>query len=172
MEAAQQGLQAETYPQMSSRIIKIKWTSEEDALLSSVVEKYGAQKWDKIATFVPGRNGKQCRERWLSTLAPNLCHSEWSFNEDVILISLQRKIGNHWSAISKYLPGRTAIMAKNRFKLLSRREIPVNYYKIYSDVDLSKELTSPQSDPGTPNCENQTDNQTFNIFDSFDEQIF
>ncbi|EAY22097.1 Myb-like DNA-binding domain containing protein [Trichomonas vaginalis G3] len=71
---------------------------------------------------VPGRNGRQCRERWLSVLAPDLCKDEWDEEEDKILLDMQKKIGNHWSLISTYLSGRTPIMVKNRFRLLIRRE--------------------------------------------------
>lgn len=169
MEATKYGLYEEALKKSPSHITKVKWTNEEDKLLSSIVDKYGPQKWDFIARFVPGRNGKQCRERWLSTLAPNLCHSEWNFNEDIILLELQKKIGNHWSAISKYLPGRTAIMTKNRFKLLSRREMPISYYNQFQEGYTTKQLSSPQSDPCTPNCEIQNDDQIFNIFENFDD---
>ncbi|CAN0034661.1 unnamed protein product, partial [Heterosigma akashiwo] len=40
------------------------WTKEEDARLTELVAQFGARKWNKIAPHLPGRNGKQCRERW------------------------------------------------------------------------------------------------------------
>ena len=41
------------------------WCPEEDALLESLVEKLGPKpkKWSLIASHIPGRAGKQCRER-------------------------------------------------------------------------------------------------------------
>ena len=151
-----------------SKITKIKWTADEDALLIKIVEKNGPQRWDYIATFIPGRNGKQCRERWLSTYAPNLCHAEWTCNEDMILLNLQQKIGNHWSAISKYLPGRTAIMTKNRFKLLSRRNVTFS-----TKSNINSPVESPTSSPQTvlPQVTEKIEDNTEyeNLFDTFDD---
>ena len=40
------------------------WTPEEDARLQRVVEEYGAKDWCGIASNLPGRKSKQCRDRW------------------------------------------------------------------------------------------------------------
>ena len=40
------------------------WTPEEDARLRKVVEEYGAKDWSGIASNLPGRKSKQCRDRW------------------------------------------------------------------------------------------------------------
>jgi hypothetical protein len=45
--------------------------------------------WRAIAKFLPGRLGKQARERWYNHLDPNLKKSEWSPEEDKMLIELQ-----------------------------------------------------------------------------------
>lgn len=37
---------------------------EEDATLRRLVERGGAKGWTAIAQHLPGRAGKQCRERW------------------------------------------------------------------------------------------------------------
>ena len=44
-------------------MVKGPWTDEEDRTLIEYVTKYGAQSWSLIATHLPGRIGKQCRER-------------------------------------------------------------------------------------------------------------
>lgn len=115
---------------------KVKWTQQEDHLLTSVVARFGSSRWDFIAQHVPGRNGRQCRERWFSTLSPDVCHSAWSNEEDDLLLKLQRELGNHWSTIAKNLPGRTAIMAKNRFRLLCRHD------KVYTHNNTNGTQTS------------------------------
>ena len=40
------------------------WTDSEDEQLLKLIQDYGAAKWSTIANFMPGRQGKQCRERW------------------------------------------------------------------------------------------------------------
>lgn len=42
--------------------VKLRWTPEEDEVLTSVVEKYGTGNWTFIGQFMAGRTGKQCRE--------------------------------------------------------------------------------------------------------------
>lgn len=42
---------------------KKSWTSGEDDILAEIVAKHGAQRWSSIAAHLPGRAGKQCRER-------------------------------------------------------------------------------------------------------------
>lgn len=64
-------------------------------------------KWSDIAKLVPGnRIGKQCRERWFNHLDPELKKSPWTEEEDEILISTQVIVGNSWSRVANYLPGR------------------------------------------------------------------
>ena len=145
---------------------KAKWTPDEDALLAKVVEEHGHCRWDFIATFIPGRNGKQCRERWLSTFAPHVCHSEWTHNEDLILLKLQMQIGNHWSPISKHLPGRTAIQCKNRFKLLKRRNLLFNQQFTPSPNTNSTSSSNTDSPAESPQLEID---QFENLFDTFDD---
>ena len=44
-------------------ISKKAWTPAEDEILTAVVEKQGPSRWSTIAHHLPGRMGKQCRER-------------------------------------------------------------------------------------------------------------
>jgi hypothetical protein len=45
---------------------KAKWTPTEDYLLSESIKEHGMSNWSRIAQNLPGRNGKQCRERWMN----------------------------------------------------------------------------------------------------------
>lgn len=48
---------------LNPAMVKGPWTEEEDQTLIDMVEKLGPQNWSQIATALPGRIGKQCRER-------------------------------------------------------------------------------------------------------------
>lgn len=52
--------------------IKGQWTKEEDEMVMEYVEKYGTKQWARIAQVLPGRKGKQCRERWHNHLNPDI----------------------------------------------------------------------------------------------------
>ncbi|OWM65441.1 hypothetical protein CDL15_Pgr009031 [Punica granatum] len=55
-----------------SHVVKGQWTIEEDRLLVRLVEQFGVRKWSHIAQMLPGRIGKQCRERWHNHLRPDI----------------------------------------------------------------------------------------------------
>ena len=48
---------------LNPALVKGPWTKEEDEVLLQMVEKYGPRNWSTIAQHLPGRIGKQCRER-------------------------------------------------------------------------------------------------------------
>ena len=94
---------------------KAMWTPHEDDLLRKAVETCGTKNWSLISSMVPGRNGKQCRERWSGMLDPDLAKEDWSIEEDRLLIQLHGEFGNKWAKISEFLPGRSRISLRNRW---------------------------------------------------------
>jgi len=105
----------------SSREAKRLWTPAEDDQLVAVVNKYGASRWSLIATHVPGRAGKQCRERWFNHLCPEVKKGDWSPEEDETLLCAVAELGSQWSIIVKRMPGRTDNAIKNRYNTIQRR---------------------------------------------------
>ena len=60
-----------------SKAPKRPWLREEDQLIREYVMDYGARNWTRIASRIPGRHGKQCRERWFNHLDPNINKANW-----------------------------------------------------------------------------------------------
>ena len=103
-----------------SKQIKMFWSTEEDIQLKQIIEFNGVDKWTKVATKMPGRTAKQCRERWHSHLNNKIRKGDWQKEEDEIILKLQAKFGNHWASISELLDGRSDNDVKNRFYVLQR----------------------------------------------------
>lgn len=104
-------------------LVKGPWTKEEDDTIIRCVNA-GITKWSEIAENIAGRIGKQCRERWFNHLDPNIKKGAWSEQEDNILLTEQKKLGNRWCKIASYLPGRSENAVKNRWNSAMRRKYP------------------------------------------------
>lgn len=53
--------------------VKKPWSPAEDLQMLELVKSHGAGKWAVIASYLPGRNGKQCRERCVPFGSHNVC---------------------------------------------------------------------------------------------------
>ena len=110
------------------------WTPVEDEQLKFFVEKFGAEKqWKKIAEKVNSvnkngvfRQSRQCRERWINYVNPNIQKGDWSREEDLKLLRSFLETGKKWAEISKTLGNRTENSVRNRLISLIKKEIMNN----------------------------------------------
>lgn len=94
------------------------FNKKEDSLLSSAAMKYHQKNWKKIAKCVPNKTPKQCRDRWMNYLKPNLHFEPWTENEDLLLVSLVKEYGTHWTLMMNHFTGRSSNSLKNRWNWL------------------------------------------------------
>jgi hypothetical protein len=101
---------------------KCKFTTEEDAQLSELVRLHGEEDWMTISCLMPGRNPRQCRERWRHYLSPAVSLAPFAPDEDARLLHKYAELGPKWKAIAAFFEGRTDINVKNRWLLLGRHQ--------------------------------------------------
>lgn len=129
---------------------KSKWTQAEDESLMESVRIHGTRNWTAVSALVPGRNPKQCRERYTAQLAPGLTKDEWTAAEDDILLRYHSTCGNAWAKIATFLPGRAPNAVKNRYNWLSRRHLPQTMASIYAQQPVQMNPYGMQTVIGVP----------------------
>ncbi|KAL8256289.1 hypothetical protein R6Q59_031356 [Mikania micrantha] len=108
---------------LNPELVKGPWSKEEDEVIVRLVEQYGAKKWSTIAQHLPGRIGKQCRERWHNHLNPNINKDAWSQEEEIALIHAHQVYGNKWAELTKFLPGRSDNAIKNHWNSSVKKKL-------------------------------------------------
>ena len=119
--------------------MKGMWSEEEDNLLKEAIKNsLDPISWEEVSKIVSGRTPKQCRERWLFRLSPDVNKAPFQKWEDELIVIERQKIGNHWTAIASKLPGRTSCAVKNRWYtvLRNRVKLPNNSKKTVSTFNM------------------------------------
>ncbi|XP_077226167.1 transcription factor MYB3R-2-like [Tasmannia lanceolata] len=125
---------------LNPELIKGPWTKEEDDCIIGLVEKYGCKKWSIIAKSLPGRIGKQCRERWHNHLNPAIKKDAWTKEEEVALIRAHQLYGNKWAEIARFLPGRADNSIKNHWNCSVKKKLDSYSEDLYDHVKLEENV--------------------------------
>ncbi len=91
---------------LNPSLIKGPWTPAEDNIVIEMVKKHGPKNWSDIAQHLPGRIGKQCRERysckfiiplvllmfrWHNHLNPDIKKDRWTPEEDQAIMEAHKR---------------------------------------------------------------------------------
>jgi hypothetical protein len=64
-----------------------------------------------------------CRPRWHNHLNPDIKKTDWTPEEDELLIRLHTELGNSWAKLAQHLEGRTDNAIKNHWNSTLRRRL-------------------------------------------------
>jgi hypothetical protein len=117
-----------------------KFTDKEDAVLRQVVTTLGPTDWAAIAMYLPGRNARQCRERWKHYLSSTETDKPWTPQEERQLFDKVSEIGPKWTRVAASLGNRTDI------------EVKVHWMKTFNDSHplLPRGKRAGSADGGSP----------------------
>lgn len=82
---------------------KGQWREEEDAIVLRVIAQSGEPtftQWADLAPQLPGRSGKQIRDRWVNYLNPAINHLPFNREDDLRLWEGHKRLGKRWVEIS------------------------------------------------------------------------
>lgn len=112
--------------------IRMRFSPEEDEILINLVSTYGDQDWNKISAELTKqspinkqRTPRQCKDRYINYLSPEITNSEWTSEEDQLLIFNFLQTPSHWKSMKILFPGRSEVAIKNRFKYLYKEGLNV-----------------------------------------------
>jgi hypothetical protein len=126
-----------------------KFSPAEDEQLRRLIESSDVLDWHAIADQMCKKNPRQCRERYINYLAPDLNTAPWTPAEDMLLLAKYRELGSRWVQIAWFFPNRTDCMVKNRFNKLRRRERRQIGF-IGMQMNLRNRLLMPPEAPRPP----------------------
>lgn len=85
------------------------------------------------------RTGKQCRERYINHLDPDMKKTAWTIAENNVIRDNFPEFGTKWSQYMVALPGRSDNAIKNRYHVISRNNFDSAHT---SDVPLIKVIVT------------------------------
>jgi hypothetical protein len=102
------------------QVRRVRFQAAEDDHLLDVVFRLGTDSWTKIASEVPGRTARQCRERWTHYLCTGRNESSWTEEEDLLLIANIGEVGPRWLHLANVIGTHTDVEVKRRWTYLFR----------------------------------------------------
>jgi hypothetical protein len=149
---------------------KGQWTDQEDAIVIEAVTTSTEQpftRWSDLAQQLPGRVGKQIRDRWVNHLNPNINHLPFSREDDLNLWNGHQKLGKRWVEISTkfFNSTRSENHIKNRWYSASFKKFISNEFgpEAYSGTSKSLGKKTGKKKKGSAMDDDDDDEATMEV---------
>lgn len=146
---------------------RIKFSPMENAMLKYLIDTFGTSDWVLIASMMPGRNPKQCRDRFCNYLSEFRQIGPWTQEEDDLLLTLLQEYGSKWVEISRHIPERSENDVKNRWYKHLRKDYPEINELIIMRNSKNKKVDSKLESEKKPEKDLESKNVSDNVSDPF-----
>jgi hypothetical protein len=99
-------------PPRRQHLARSNFSAEEDTTLRAMVTELGTGCWAEVAKSLPGRNARQCRERWKHYLSCDKAAVAWTAEEDNLIFEQISAWGPKWTRVAAVLGNRTDLEVK------------------------------------------------------------
>jgi len=148
---------------------KGQWQDHEDAIVVEAVTTSSEQpftRWSDLAQKLPGRVGKQIRDRWVNHLNPAINHMPFTREDDLLLFKGHQELGKRWVEISsKYFNStRSENHIKNRWYSASFKKFIANEFgpDAYTGAGKDKNNTKCSDGSKKVKADNNDDSRNTN----------
>ena len=116
--------------------------------------------WSQISQQLGNRTARQCRERFQNYLDPELNTSNWTQDEDDLLILKESEMGKKWKKMMPYFKNRSNVNIKNRFATLQNRKKAADRAVQQQNSANNPNINTTPNVPQTNFPENSNSSQT------------
>jgi hypothetical protein len=102
---------------------RFKFHAAEDDSLRALVGRLGTDAWPSIASQMPGRNARQCRDRWNHYLKNRAGHP-WTPRQEALLVGAGSVIGEDWKQMSPLETPQATLDVKSHWHKLTIPQSP------------------------------------------------
>jgi hypothetical protein len=115
------------------------FSDQEDRLLLELVVTKECTNWCDVSKRLGHKSPRQCRDRWMNYLSPANSFLPWTFEEVEMIVEKVNDLGTRWTAIARFLPGRSDNSIKNRWYSALQAMCQIGNYGRYCLKDRGKE---------------------------------
>jgi hypothetical protein len=129
------------------KLTRSRFLPDEDALLRTLVSTYGTHSWEEIAKRIPGRNVRQCRDRWFHYLGDLPTRYSWSVEEDALLRRIIDRFNGSFEHVMAFFPNQTSQEIQRRWVLLKHKKSSEEQRTIVTEEVRTPEQMTRKREP-------------------------
>lgn len=99
---------------------KQRFTDEEDDKLEKLVKECPERNWSLIASQMPGKSASDCRSRYMFYIAPCGLYTNWTKQEEELLMKVALKYGFSSAKLAVILPQKSEPQIINKLRELCK----------------------------------------------------